>query len=244
MNPNADESLNIDPVAVGGRVADAVAALTVDALRAAPARALPVVDLARATAAEVERVSAGSPDVARRACRAGCDACCRLAVSITAPEAIWIAHELRVRSTVPKLADIRARVARTSARVSHLTIEQRAGVRVACALLAPDGACSIHAFRPLGCRGWTSFSREACDAALAENRPGHDGPMDRIGLAAASAGTEGLLRGIAATGRAGETYEFHAALLRVLDDPDGAARWPGSPDVLAGCPRVRSDRLR
>lgn len=165
-------------------------------------------------------------------------------VSITPVEAFWIAAHLRYTLPPAEFQLARERIATHAARATGMTIEGRAAARFACALLAPDGACSIHPFRPLGCRGWTSFDSAACDAALAAQRPGHEGPQDAALHAAAGAASEAVNLAARAAQAAPGDYEFHGALLRALDTPAGSERWAAGQDVFAGCWRVTSDRLR
>lgn len=205
--------------------------------------ALQVMQLASRAARRASEMAADSPDAPRRACQAGCAACCRLAVSVTPVEALWIAARLRESQSAGELERLTARIAETSAAVSALSMEGRARVKIPCALLGQDGACSIYEFRPLGCRGWTSFSRQACEAALAEERPGQDGPMDRFALAAACGVTEGLERGLRSAGLDGGQYEFHSAVRASLA-PGAAEAYAQGQAVFAGCARVRSERLR
>ncbi|MBL8880167.1 MAG: hypothetical protein JNG88_13700 [Phycisphaerales bacterium] len=132
----------------------------------------------------------------------------------------------------------------TEARVSHLTIEQRAAARVPCALLGRDGACTIHVFRPIGCRSWTSFDREACDAALRDARPGHTGPQDHANYVAAGCLTEGLQLACGDAGLMADHREFHAALLVALTRPDAVNHFVSGGAVFDECPRVISESLR
>ncbi|MCG3128192.1 MAG: hypothetical protein CHACPFDD_03068 [Phycisphaerae bacterium] len=191
-----------------------------------------------------ERIAATSPDRERRACRAGCSSCCHMSVSMLPIEAIYISVRLRDHLTPAEYSAAYARIAATERRVSHLTIEERALARVPCALLDEQGACSIHPFRPLGCRGWTSFSKADCDAALTTSESGHSGPQDRIAFWAAGCSTEGLERGLRRAGLHAQQLEFHSALRRALDHPDAAERYARGEPLFQSCARVRSDRLR
>lgn len=206
--------------------------------------ALPVMRVMQQAAGRLDDVAATSPDRLRVACAAGCSACCRLAVSVLSIEALWIAERLRASLDGAELAMQAARVRSVSRQVSHLTLEARAAVRVACALLGEAGACSIHAFRPLGCRGWTSFSRSDCERALDLAEPGHCGPMDHAMWLAAGCTTEGLERALTELGLEAGPFELHAALCVALETPDAGARWLAGEAIFAGCPRVTSERLR
>ena len=215
-------------------------ALTESTLRDGGPIALPILT---ATSETLDRSAADSPDRESRACRAGCSACCHLAVSITVPEALWMARRLGETRSAGDLAHIESRIVATSERISHLTVEERARARVPCALLDDDGSCSIHAFRPVGCRGWTSFSKSDCDRALQEAEPGHSGSMDRHLWEAAGAVTDGLERGMRASGVDAGHYEFHSALRAALNTQDSEGRWAAHEPIFSKCERVRSGKL-
>lgn len=92
--------------------------------------------------AVLARVDAFAAEVAaRRAadvkCRAGCDGCCKVELSVSPVEAESVRRHLRV---LP--ADVRARV----------TERARHGLRHRCVMLEGDGTCAIYAARPLVCR--------------------------------------------------------------------------------------------
>lgn len=205
---------------------------------------LQVLNMTAAALRRMDEVAEQSPDSERRACRAGCSSCCYLQVAITVPEALWIADQLRCTLSQGELEAVRARILGANARVSHLTLEQRAAARVPCALLDAGGACGIYEFRPLGCRGFTSFDRRLCDEALAADEPGHSGPMDRVAWAASAAIAEGLARGLAAADVDGAHYELHSAVGRALDQPDAGERWMRGEDVFSDCGRVISERIQ
>jgi hypothetical protein len=185
-----------------------------------------------------------SPDRERRACRAGCSACCHLAVAVTPPEAILIAEHLRETLSPAEFELKLARVAAFSRRVSDLTLEGRARARVPCALLGDDGACTIYGVRPLGCRGWTSFAKADCDAALAAAEPGHSGPMDYAAFAAANGVSEGLRTAARAAGLEAGHYEFHSAVLLAMREPAAADRWARGEGLFTSCAQVWSEKLR
>lgn len=232
-----------DRVEFEASVVAAAAQNAADALRRGRTR-LHVLTLAGDAVERASVLGELSPDRDRRACRAGCSSCCYLAVSVTPPEAILMAEHLRETLALDAFELKRARVAAFSRRVSEMTLEGRARARVPCALLGDDGACTIYPVRPLGCRGWTSFNRADCDAALAAGEPGHSGPMDHVAFAAASGVSEGLRQATRAAGLESAHYEFHGALLRAMQQPDAAERWANGEPVFEDCPQVWSEKLK
>lgn len=185
-----------------------------------------------------------SQDAVRRACRVGCSACCHLAVAILPLEALVLADGLRVLFASDQLDNLISRIARVAEQISHLTIEQRARAKVACALLGADGACMIHPFRPIGCRGWTSFDRAACDDALRAERPGHVGPQDHWNYTVASCTTEAVQRACRELGLEAGHKEFHAALRIALQTEHAADRFMAGERLFESCPEVTSELLR
>lgn len=213
------------------------------ALARGPASPLRVLQVAEDALRRADALIDGSPQKSLRACRSGCSACCRLAVSVTVPEALRMAQWLRQEHDAASLAQVRCSVSATRTAISHLTIEQRAAARVACALLGAAGECTIYPARPIGCRGFTSFSSEACTAALQANQPGHSGPMDKQAWAGAAAVTEGLIRALRQADVDAGHYELHGAVQRALEIPDAGERWLRGEDLFGDCPRVRSQRI-
>lgn len=112
---------------------------------------------AAAVHAAMEPLFAETPRGAERMCRVGCDHCCHLPVGITFGEAVQLAHAL---SALPR---VQVHVAAEQRRTAGLP--WRALVGQPCPLLA-DGACRVHAARPLACRALGSRDATACGRAL------------------------------------------------------------------------------
>jgi Fe-S-cluster containining protein len=116
-------------------------------------------------------------------CRAGCGACCRQLVPISAPEALWLADAIDLLDAEPRrtllerfalaAADLeRLRIAarlaqaqRSADALRHLANEYFAR-RVACPFLVGE-ACSIHPRRPVACRSYAVVSPAAWCSELA-----------------------------------------------------------------------------
>jgi Fe-S-cluster containining protein len=109
--------------------------------------------------------SAGLPEPV---CARGCDSCCQLHVSATAPEIFLAARFLRL--TAPAFArhgvDLVAKLAEAHTRVVGKGQRERLASRLLCPFII-GGACAIYSVRTLACRGHVSYDREACRAAAA-----------------------------------------------------------------------------
>ncbi len=198
---------------------------------------LAVVTLAESAEACVSAIAAQSAQRSPVACRPGCGACCRLAVAVTAPEAVRLAQNLRTRLSPEQLDATLDRIRTTAATISHLSIEDRALARVPCALLGPDDNCTVYDARPIGCRGWTSFSRGACEQALADAEPGHSGPMDAEVWTAATAAAFGIQTAARALRLDAGQYELHSAVLWALEVPGADAAWLRGAPLAERCAR-------
>lgn len=172
------------------------------------------------------------------ACRRGCSWCCHNAVSVSAPEAFRLADALArlpAEERVAVEAALRARAAATAG----LALDEQARRRTPCALLAADGACRLHAARPLPCISITSFDAGACERAFRSPDGKAKIPVD--GALLRSGGAHNLALRLASrdAGLGDARYELHDALVRCLDAPDAQRRWLAGEDVFAGC---RTDR--
>lgn len=160
------------------------------------------------------------------ACRKGCSHCCSQMVIISAPEAFYVAQQLRSR---PETA---AAVAEISRLTGAMSLEERLGRDIFCPMLK-DAICSIYAARPLGCRGFVSTSLEACLAAFTRGEvPNIPMPNDAISVLY---GCRMLL--IAALRLAGlkdSNYEMNGAVAAVLAHEDAERRWLRGEDIFAG----------
>jgi Fe-S-cluster containining protein len=180
------------------------------------------------------------PGRAHHACARGCNWCCHQLVRVSPVEAIAISGIIREHCPPPQLARVRAVLTDRATRIARLTdlvAYHAAGLR--CGFLDSDGACSIHAWRPLVCRGHASMSRAACEEWYVDPLGAPPPPLDRATRLIALGVLHGMQDSLRAAGReAGTFYELHHAVLRALDTPDAAARWARGEALFAGCMTV------
>ncbi len=115
------------------------------------------------TAAEREADEKGGRHAA---CGPGCPHCCVLNVSVLLSEAAAIATRLSEDLPADKLAGIVARIGDQRLRVRWMENEERMRLRIGCPFLDAAGSCAIHPYRPIVCRGFTSYDLAACKVAL------------------------------------------------------------------------------
>jgi len=142
---------------------------------------------------------------AAHACRRGCDHCCHLPVGVTLGEALRLADAVRAE------ASLAARVATAATATAARTWLGLVGEP--CPLLV-DGACAVHAARPLPCRSLASTDAASCARGLAGT--GHVAADDEaywLGLGAADV--------LANAEPANGTRELRSALRAVLASRPG-----------------------
>lgn len=173
--------------------------------------------------------SEGQPEAV---CERGCDACCCLHVSATAPEIFLAARFLRL--TRPAFAqhgvDLLQKL--DDARVATDGKDQQQ--RFASCLMCPfiiGGACAIYSARTLACRGHVSFDRDACTAAAAGEADA-EALLSETHRAMRSLVQTALQAALRDAGLGWGLTEFLAGLDRALKDEMLEARWLAGEDVF------------
>jgi hypothetical protein len=162
------------------------------------------------------------------ACRRGCASCCTQLVSISAPEAFWVAAQIRRKPAV--VAAMRAADEKTHG----FSIEERLKSHVVCPLLE-DAACSIYAARPIGCRGFVSLNLDACIATFVHGaEPQIPTPANRLDILYACRMV--LYAAMRLRKLKAEAYEMNAAVLAALAYEDAEVRWLAGEDIFADVP--------
>jgi Fe-S-cluster containining protein len=173
-----------------------------------------------------------------RACAVFCAFCCHLPVTVEAPEPFAIVAWLRARLSPEQLSAFEAHLAARVQARRGWTSDQRVAARWPCVFLE-RGRCTIYAVRPLGCRGYQSFSRQACETAYETQAQVPEVPtVDRLAWFAAYAVRRGLRDAVHAQGLDDDAPELESAVLAVLTRPDAAARWSRGKRLYA-----KADRL-
>ncbi len=119
--------------------------------------ATPAAQRAAAVHTALAPLFAATSAAASRACRRGCDHCCHLPVGVTFGEVLQLLAAVQEQGPLP------ARVAAAARRTAGTPWDRLVGQP--CPLLA-DGACAVHAARPLPCRALASSDADACARAL------------------------------------------------------------------------------
>lgn len=166
------------------------------------------------------------------ACRRGCGFCCTQMVSVTAPEALWVAGTIRRRAKAVE------KVHAADAKTHGLSMDERVKSHIVCPLLEDD-ACSIYASRPLGCRHFASVNLDACIATFVHGaEPNIPMPVSHTDILYAIRML--LYAAIRLKGLKPVAYELNAAVLAALAFEDAEARWLAGEDIFADVPGTAS----
>jgi len=157
------------------------------------------------------------------ACQANCPWCCHIRLTASVPEVLAVLKHIREKFTGDEITALKRKVANIDAFTRRQDGEARARQRLPCPLLK-DGSCSVHAVRPLSCRGVVSVDVAACKRAY-DSHMQEPVPQHELQILAANAVGYGIFAGLADAGRELEDLEMNAALALGLADKGIAKRW-------------------
>jgi Fe-S-cluster containining protein len=161
------------------------------------------------------------------ACAKGCAHCCNTFVTIIPAEAFRVARQARSQEGVA------ARITETYATTSKIPQHERWKSKVPCALLDAD-ICSVHAMRPLTCRGCVSTSADVCFRIYIEGK--EENPPFLLEYNSACTATAAILSAaLKLVGLPYRSLDWSGALAAavVSADADSEERWLAGEDVFA-----------
>jgi hypothetical protein len=166
------------------------------------------------------------PPAGPPACRPGCSYCCHQDVAVSPPEALAIAHHLRVALSPAELAGLISRVAIAAARLRDAGGRERFLLKIPCPLLS-DGRCIVYPLRPLACRGDNSLDAGVCAAAFHSPGPGQEAvPAEYPPQRAISSGLLwGAVDSLDEAGLEAGPLELTQALTVILEREDASEAW-------------------
>jgi Fe-S-cluster containining protein len=167
------------------------------------------------------------------ACKKGCSHCCRIWISVTAPEVIYISKRLRQRGE-----PVYERVKAAHLQTKDFPFGGQSRPPVPCPLLADD-LCSIYEFRPKSCRFGASSDAAICERSY---RWSHEAiPMPITHTRGRGTYAVALACALRRATLPYAAYELNAALTRALEREDAEAAWLAGEDVFAGVLREPAD---
>jgi Fe-S-cluster containining protein len=160
------------------------------------------------------------------ACAKGCAHCCNTFVTIIPAEAFRVAALVRNKAGVP------ARIAETYATTSSIPQLERWKAKVPCPLLEAD-VCSVHAARPLTCRGCVSTSADVCFRVYIEGQEEVPPfPLEYNSVCTATAAI--LAAACRLVGLPDRSLDWNGALAAAIASPDSEERWLAGENIFDG----------
>jgi putative zinc- or iron-chelating protein len=169
------------------------------------------------------------------ACKKGCAHCCHAWVSLTIPEALFVAKLIRKT----RAHELEESVSRSHVLTSAYDFTARQRHPTPCAMLKDD-LCSVYESRPLVCRFAASASALACLRSLRQ-LTGETIPTPVRHLRGRGVYNVATVIALRHAGLPHHFYEFNAALARALERSDAEAAWLGGKDVFLDVKRDPND---
>jgi Fe-S-cluster containining protein len=174
------------------------------------------------------------------ACKSGCSMCCYEPVTVSEPEAIYMARVLRDSATDEEITlvidELRRVTDRTSGIPDRVTWHR---ARVRCPFLHDfNGSCTIYDVRPANCRAHNSLKVKDCEEQVED--PHKNVRTDVSAYLAYASLVNGIRDAVFERGGSFRNLEMVSAVLCALETPDAGPRWVAGEDVFKDCvPAVR-----
>lgn len=169
------------------------------------------------------------------ACKKGCSHCCYTWVSVSAPEALYIAKLVRSRGNA-----VMEKVRLAHGQTKDYDFNSRSQP-FPCPLLDGDN-CSIYEHRPKVCRLAASGDSAICERSY-HYVTDEEIPMPMMYLYGRSLYGLALTVGLRHAGLPYHGYEFNAALVRALETDRAEQRWLAGEDIFVGIHQDPEDLL-
>jgi hypothetical protein len=170
------------------------------------------------------------------ACKKGCSHCCRVWISATAPEVLFISKIVRSRGGA-----IIDRLTATHAQTQGHDFISRGRHPYPCPMLEQD-ICSIYEARPQTCRLGVSGDAQIC-ARVFRDFSNEMIPTPHVFLMGKTAYSIAMAMALKRSNLPHEGYELNAALVRALETDDAERAWLGGQDIFSGVMRDPVDIL-
>jgi Fe-S-cluster containining protein len=169
------------------------------------------------SSAAAEGVCHGRP----HACGAGCPHCCVLNVAILIPEAMVIAGWLNSTLAANEYDALKKLLATHGSWGRWMEDEERIARRTLCPMLDKSSCCSIHAVRPLACRGVASLDSNRCKEAFDPIISDQDRsvPADLLRRSAYDTAFKALARALKHHGLDDRSIELGVGVLAMMEHP-------------------------
>lgn len=159
------------------------------------------------------------------ACAKGCAHCCNTHVTVIPAEAFRVARLVRTK------AEVSARITETYSATSKIPQQERWKAKIPCPLLEAD-ICSIHAARPLACRGCVSTNADVCFRIYIEGKEESPPfPLEYNSVCTATAAI--LAAALRLAGLPDRSLDWNGALATAAASADSEERWLSGENIFA-----------
>jgi hypothetical protein len=159
------------------------------------------------------------------ACAKGCAHCCNTLVTIIPAEVFRVAGLVRSKTGVP------AKITETAAATAEIPQHERWKAKIPCPLLEAD-SCTVHAARPLTCRGCVSTSADVCFRIYIEGK-GEVPPFPLEYTSVCTATAAILAAASRLAGLPDRSLDWNGALAAAIATPDSEERWLAGENIFA-----------
>ena len=169
----------------------------------------------------------------KSACAAGCGFCCHTLVSVSPPEAFYIARHVETAFEPEASEALKARVLGYAKRTEDMDGEQRYVLREACPFLRDeDWYCGLHTARPLVCRAMHSGSLPSCKKAFETRDATVPTSTMAVFFENTTAYMSAYVSALRPRGVVVYPVELSKALAVIWREPDAMNRWLGGEDLF------------
>lgn len=169
----------------------------------------------------------------KSACAAGCGFCCHTLVSVSPPEAFYIARHIETAFEPDARDALKARVIAYADRTKGMDGAQRYMGREACPFLRDDDwYCGLHMARPLVCRAMHSGSLPDCKRAYETRDATVPAPTMAVFFENTKAYVSAYISTLRPRGLKIYSVELSGALAAIWREPDAMTRWLAGEDLF------------
>ena len=169
----------------------------------------------------------------RSACAAGCGYCCHTLVTVSPPEAFYVARHVETAFAEEEREALKAQVIDYARRTEGMDGAQRYVSREACPFLRQeDWYCGLHTARPLVCRAMHSGSLAACKQAYETRDAAVPAPTMAVFFENTKAYMSAYVSALRPRGVKVYPVEMAAALAVIWSEDDAMDRWLGGEDLF------------
>lgn len=167
-----------------------------------------------------------------------CASCCSEPLTVTAPEALYIARYMKEHLTREDFHELQAKVEETCALINEKAWDDFEEAKVPCALYDEVEGCKIFDARPISCRSRGCLGKKPLARCVKEEEGnGAFAEAEQYGKEMVSK----LKETVKGQGLDGQEYEFHSVVRRALVTTQAELLWFKELNIFGNCRLPESD---